>query len=135
MDTNDKKDDTCGCACKCSQTDNLTQDEKLWGMIVHLSSLVQLLLIPLTHLICPLIIWLIKKDTSAWVDKQGRSAVNFNLSILIYGIVAWITVFFGVGLFLLPIVFVFWLVCTIIAALKASEGRCFCYPLSIRFIK
>ncbi|HQU08891.1 MAG: hypothetical protein B7X06_03455 [Verrucomicrobia bacterium 21-51-4] len=136
MESNDKPNSCgCSCACNCSTNENLTRDEKLWGMLVHLSSLVQLLFIPLTHLICPMIIWLIKKDGSSWIDKQGKEAVNFNLSILIYGLIAWATVFFGIGVFLLPVVAIFWLVCTIIASIKASEGKCFCYPLSIRFLK
>ena len=48
-------------------------------------------LLGLVGLLGPLIIWLIKKDESPAVDKNGKESLNFQLSITIYSFLAWIT--------------------------------------------
>ena len=50
---------------------DVTQEEKTWGMIAHLSALAGFV-IPFGNLIGPLIVWLIKKDTMPFVDDQGK---------------------------------------------------------------
>lgn len=91
----------------------------------------------------PLIIWLTKKDESAFVDDQGKEALNFQLTLLIayfatgalYVVIAFITC--GIGSFLpIPlIVTVFQMVFGIMGAMKANEGEYYRYPFNIRLIK
>src|SRR5689334_2713589 len=64
----------------------LTQEERQWGMFAHLSALAGLLVGGLTF-IGPLIIWLIKKDESKFVDANGKESLNFQLNILIYSLI------------------------------------------------
>ena len=109
----------------------------MWAMFCHLGGLAALLpILPVVGgIIAPLIIWQIKKDEHPFVDDQGREAVNFQISILIYEIVAGLLIFACVGAFLLPAVMIFDIVFLVIAAIKANDGFKYRYPLCISFIK
>jgi len=103
-------------------------DDKTMGLLCHLLGI-------FTGFVGPLIIWLIKKDQSPYVDTQGKEALNFQISILIYAIVTSASMFAFIGCVLFPAVMIFDLVMCIIAAMKANEGKVYRYPLCIRFIK
>lgn len=51
----------------------LTEDEKTWGMLVHLSSLSGFFL-GAGWIIAPLIIYLVKKDEMPYVAQEGKKA-------------------------------------------------------------
>ena len=104
---------------------------KGWAALSHLSAFVMFLGVP--ALIGPFAVWLWKRD-DAYVDQQGKEALNFNISFLIYGIVSAFLILILVGLVLLPIVFVTWFILVIVAAVKASAGEDYQYPFTIRFI-
>ncbi len=114
---------------------NLTQDDKTYGMLAHLAALAQFVIPTFGNVIGPLVIWLIKKDQSAWVNKQGKDALNFQISIAIYTVVSIILIPLIIGIVLLIAVGIFWLIMVILATIRVSEGESFRYPLSIRFIK
>jgi len=115
----------------------VNKDARMWAMFCHLVGLAALLpIIPLFGgAIGALIIWQIKKDEFSFVDEQGKEALNFQISILIYAIVAGLLILACVGAFLLPAVIIFDIVFVIIAAIKANDGFHYRYPLCIRFIK
>ena len=119
-------------------TDNmqlpLNQDEKTFGMLAHLAALAGFI-IPFGNIIGPLVIWLIKKDQSAWVDKQGKESLNFQISITIYAIISGILTLVLIGALLLIAVGIFSLVMIIIASIKVNDGLDFQYPLCIRLLK
>lgn len=108
--------------------------ERTWGMLAHLSALAGYI-IPFGHIIGPLVIWLIKKDESPFVDDQGKESLNFQISITIYAIVSAILIVIVLGILLLIGIAIFDIIMIIIAAVKANEGEKFRYPLCIRFIK
>jgi uncharacterized Tic20 family protein len=112
------------------------RDACMWAMFCHLAGLGGFLPIApiLGGIIAPLIIWQIKKDQFAFVDEQGKEAVNFQISILIYLLVAGLFVCVH-RLFLLPAVYIFDVVFLLIAAVKVNNGEHYRYPLTIRFIK
>ncbi|MDW7739128.1 MAG: DUF4870 domain-containing protein [Bacillota bacterium] len=112
----------------------LTQEEKTFGMLAHLAALAGFI-IPFGNIIGPLVVWLIKKDQSAWVDKQGKESLNFQISITIYAIVAGILTIIVIGVLLLIAVGIFSLIMIIIATVKTNNGEDYQYPLCIRFIK
>ncbi len=58
-----------------------------WGMFAHLSS-ISGIIIPFGNIIAPLIIWQIKKDEFAFVDDQGKEALNFNITVAIAFVVS-----------------------------------------------
>lgn len=97
----------------------------------HLSAFVSFVGIP--SLIGPLVMWLVHRD-DPFVEEQARDALNFNISFLIYGVVAAFSIVLLVGLIALPVVLVTWFVLVIVAAVKASRGEDYQYPFTIRFV-
>jgi uncharacterized protein len=118
-------------------------DRKNWAMAAHLSALIAIVGIP--SLIGPLVVWLAKKDSDAFVAAHSVHALNFNISVLIYTIVGTIAfgifglVTLGIGLLLaIPVVIIaliVWLVLVIQGGLAASRGEQFRYPMTIDFVK
>ena len=92
-------------------------------------------LLGLLGFIGPLIVWLIEKDKHKFVDEQGKSALNWQLSLLIYFIASYILVLVFIGMFLLPVLGILNIIFVILAAVKASNGQGYVYPLSIKFLK
>jgi uncharacterized Tic20 family protein len=113
----------------------VNKDARMWAMISHLSGLAGLVVPVIGCIVGPLIVWQIKKEEFPFVDEQGKEAVNFQISMLIYGIIAGLLCFVCVGFVLAPAVAIFDLVFLLIAAVKANNGEHYRYPLTIRFIK
>jgi len=113
----------------------VNKDARMWAMICHLAGLAGLVVPVVGCIIGPLIVWQIKKEEFPFVDEQGKEAVNFQISMLIYGIVAGLLCFACIGFVLLPAVVIFDLIFLLIAAVKANNGEHYRYPLTIRFIK
>jgi len=106
-----------------------------WGMFCHLAALAGFIGIPFGNIIGPLVVWLIKKDEHPFIEQQGRAALNFQISMAIYGIVAALLIFIFIGFLLLIALGIFDLIFVIMASIKASKGESQKYPLSITFIK
>lgn len=113
----------------------IDKDARMWAMFCHLAALAGLVVPVVGCIVGPLVVWQIKKEEFPFVDKQGKEAVNFQISMLIYGIVAGLLCFACVGVVLLPAVVIFDFIFMLIAAVKANDGYHYRYPLSIRFIK
>jgi len=123
-------------------TGEVDKQERKWAMFCHLAGLAGLspLMPGIGSAVAPLIIWQLKADEFPFVAEQGRRAVNFQLSMLLYLTIGTIICLVSlVGAFLVPVVFcVFGLVDAILvlnAAVKANRGRHYRYPISIRFFK
>lgn len=112
----------------------VTQDDRTWGMIAHLSALLGAL-VPFGNVIAPLVIWLMKRDQSAFVADQAKEALNFNITVLIIGLVCWVLIFVLIGFLLLAVLAIVWLALIIMAALKANEGVEYRYPFALRLVK
>lgn len=114
------------------------KDERLWAMLAHLSALTYYIT-GIGVVVGPLIVWLMKRDGHPFVDEQGKEALNFQVSILIYiaaAVLMCFTVILAViGIPILAGIHIFQLVCVIIAAIKANDGVSFRYPLTLRLIK
>ncbi|HWP40779.1 MAG TPA: DUF4870 domain-containing protein, partial [Tepidisphaeraceae bacterium] len=105
-------------------------DARTMAMLCHLLAI-------FTGFLGPLIIWLIKKDSSPFVNDQGKEALNFQLTLLIAWAVAMALacITFGIGALLFPLILALNLVLCILAAVKANQGVAYRYPLAIRLIK
>ena len=121
------------------RTPAATGEEATWAMAAHLSAFLTFIVpIPGVSILAPFIIWTMKRETMPAVDYHGKEAINFNLSMIIWIVVA---VFAGLllfvfGLFLtVPLVGLAWFVLVIVAAVKASNGERYRYPFTIRFLK
>jgi uncharacterized Tic20 family protein len=104
------------------------KDSKTMGMLAHLLGI-------FLGFIGPLIIWLLKKDTSPFVDDQGKESLNFQLVILIGYVISFATSFLCIGFLLFPLIWLFAVIFSIIATIQANNGVAYRYPVNIRFIK
>jgi uncharacterized Tic20 family protein len=103
-------------------------DEKLWAIAAHLGPLVGL------GFIAPLVVWLVFRDRSGYLDREGKEALNMQLSYLIYFAVAAFSIFLLIGLLLLPMVGIAYVVLIIVATVKVANRQDFRYPAIIRFV-
>lgn len=135
-----------------------TSEERGWAAAAHVVAVVLALLtswlVGVAGVIGAGAIWLLKRRDSAFVAEHAREALNFNLSMLIYaavacaigvvlvgatvltlGIGAILTLPAGLALLLaVAAIAVLWLVCSIVAAVKAWNGERYRYPLALRLI-
>jgi uncharacterized protein len=119
------------------------QDARNLAMLTHLSGLISLIGLP--SFVGPMIVWLVNREKDPFVDGEGKEALNFNLSVLIYaavgGLLAFVAAIFTLGLALflvIPIAIgagIAWFVFVILAAIQASKGQPYRYPLTIRMIR
>ncbi len=108
----------------------LTDSERNFALAMHLTPLAGLIFA--LFVITPLILWLVRKDQSAYNDDHGREVLNMLLSGLI----------FTIGLILIPIIgwlaLAIWYVITVVnmvrGGIAASNGEYFRYPMIIRFL-
>ena len=108
---------------------------RTWSALCHASALLGVFLHFPGHLIPPLIIWLAKRDESPELDAHGKEAVNFQISMLIYNAVAAVFCLVLIGFVFLAILWVLNAVLVIVAAIQASDGKFYRYPITIRFIQ
>ena len=106
----------------------VSQDEKTLAIVMHVFGLIGL------PILGPLIIWIMKKDQSPYLDAQGRELLNFQLSYLIYFIAAFLLLIVLVGLVLLPVLSIAWLVLTIVGLVNAADGKLYRFPVIIRML-
>ena len=100
-------------------------DDKLWAVFCHLSLLLGV------GLLLPLIVWLVKKDESPVVAAHAREALNFHLCLYLYGFISVLLTLVCVGWFMAVALAIFGFVCAVLAAMDASRGAFFRYPLTI----
>lgn len=117
-----------------------TENERTWGMLAHLAALGGLVVPLIGHLlglnlVGPLVIWHSKRADSAFVAAHAREALNFNITVTLAALVCALLTLLLVGFLLGWALFIAWLVMTLIAAIKASEGVSYRYPISLRLVK
>lgn len=91
--------------------------------------------VPLGHLIAPVVAWLVWRNGDAFANEHGREAINFQLSITLYMAVSALLVILLVGFLLLLVLAVMHIVMMAIAAASAGAGKPFRYPMTIRFLR
>lgn len=111
-----------------------TPEQKQWGLFLHLSQLLNIL-IPFGGVIAPIVIWQMKKDEMPALDAHGKMIVNFMISCLIYGVVSAVLALILVGIIGLLALAVIGVVFPIIGGIKANNGEFWEYPLTIKFLK
>jgi len=116
------------------ETTTYTQSERDWAMFCHLSAFAGYFF-PFGGILGPIICWISRKDESEWVNFNGKSSLNFQLSLLLYTVLAIPLCFIIVGIPVLIFLFILEIVCIIVASIRAAKGEVFKYPLSIPFIQ
>lgn len=111
-----------------------SESERNWAMLCHLSAFAGFFF-PFGGIIGPLICWLSKKDESLWINNNGRASLNFQLSMLLYIVLAIPLVFIVIGIPIIVFLGILKIICVIIASIKAAKGERYKYPISIPFIQ
>lgn len=93
-----------------------------WRLYFELLGLL-FFVIPLGHILGPLVLWLIMKDKDPEVDAEGKKVLNFNISWTL-----WMIVTCGLGSLV-------WLVILIVAIIKAANREPFKHPLTLELLK
>ncbi len=112
----------------------VTEEDKSLAMLCHLLAI-------FTGFLGPLVVWLVKKDRSPFIDHHGREALNFQITLMLVmlglGSATFILMFVVVGILLVPVMMVVGvlaLVAEILAAIAAQNGVWHRYPCSLRLI-
>ncbi|GIN40406.1 MULTISPECIES: DUF4870 domain-containing protein [Heyndrickxia] len=106
----------------------VSQEEKILAAGIYITSF-------FTTIIGPLIIWLIKKDDSEFINAHGKAYFNFIISYFIYSIIFGILVIVLIGFVLLWLLGIVVFVFTIIGAVKAFQGEHYKIPFTFEWIK
>lgn len=115
-----------------SNPTSLSPQVRNWALGAHLSAFVGAWFA--LAFLGPLVVWLLKRQEHPFIALHAREALNFNLSVLIYALVAFLLSFLLVGIPILVAIGIAWIVLTVVAAVKAQNGEEYRYPLTIRFV-
>ena len=108
--------------------------ERQYAMFTHLAALSFLLSFPV---IPTLILWLVKREKSPFIDDHGREAMNFQISLLLYGLLiipllGLLTC--GIGFVAYIAILIIGIVGVVQGAISANRGEFYRYPATIRFL-
>ncbi|SHE27637.1 hypothetical protein SAMN02745204_00072 [Thermomonas hydrothermalis] len=142
-----------------TQTGEVRQDERWWAASAHAGALLLAFLTSwmagVAGMVAGLVVYLLMRDRSAFVAEHAREAFNFNLTLFLFaaglavaallllgatvltlGLGAVLTLPVGIVLLVLAgIAAVVWLVCGIMATVKALDGQRWRYPFSLRLLR
>jgi len=113
----------------------MSKDDKLWGGLCHLVALSGLVVSPFLAIIGVLVVWLVKRDDSGFIDDQGKESLNFQLNVWILSFVLAVlcitVILIPFCLIGLGVLWIAWLVLTIIGGVSALDGKRFRYPFML----
>jgi uncharacterized Tic20 family protein len=109
----------------------VSSDQRNWATLTHLSAFSTFLGVP--PVVGPLVMWLLRRD-DPYLEYHAKEALNFNISFMIYGVVAAISIIALVGILALPAVLITWFILVIKAAVETSKGYDYQYPFTLRFV-
>ena len=104
-----------------------SNDDKNIATVTHLGGTV-------FSFIPGLLVWILKKDDSAYIADQAKEALNFQITVMLAMFLASVLVWLLIGIVLIPIVWLLNIVFCIIAAISTSKGETYRYPLCLRLI-
>jgi uncharacterized protein len=111
------------------------EEERTWGMLVHLAAFAGVVLPLGGNLLGPWLVWRSRRDRSAFVQEQGREALNFNLTVCLAALVCVALVYVFIGVLLGLALLVYWVAMTLLAGIRAGEGVHYRYPLALRWLR
>ena len=117
------------------ETSTSSRDVRTWNVLCHATALAGFFVPWAGHILGPLIVWLAKRNDSPEIDENGKESLNFQISMLIYNVIAGVLCLVLIGFILLAILHILNLVLVIVASIQTSEGKFYRYPMTIRLIK
>jgi uncharacterized protein len=125
---------TAGGTSQAARATSVDETVRTTAVAAHLSTFAGLI-VPFGSVIGPLAVWLSRRHRDPFIDQAGREALNFGISIAIYGAVVLVATLMLVGIPFLIVGVVAWVVLASLAAVKASQGQAYRYPLTMRFVR
>jgi len=107
-------------------------EDRNWAVGAHIGSFVAAYVA--LGLIAPLIVLLVRGGQSPFVRRQAVESLNFQLNALVIIAIGWILALVLIGFAILAVYGVFYVICVVMATIKASRGEDFRYPLTVRLI-
>ncbi|MCE5231347.1 DUF4870 domain-containing protein [bacterium] len=107
-------------------------DEKMYSMLIHFSLLISYIGL---GIIIPIVLWVLKKNESEFIDKNGKIVVNWIITAVIFAVICLPLTVILIGIPLLWLLAALNVVFAIIGGLKAMNGEAWPYPISFTFIK
>jgi uncharacterized Tic20 family protein len=117
------------------ETSTSSRDVRTWNVLCHATALAGFFVPWAGHILGPLIVWLAKRSDSPEIDEHGKDSLNFQISMLIYNVIAGVLCLVLIGFVILAILHILNLVLVIVASIQANEGKFYRYPITIRLIK
>jgi hypothetical protein len=117
------------------ETSTSSRDVRTWNVLCHATALAGFFVPWAGHILGPLIVWLAKRADSPEIDENGKESLNFQISMLIYNVIAGVLCLVLIGFIILAILHILNLVLVIVASIQASERKFYRYPMTIRLIK
>jgi uncharacterized Tic20 family protein len=117
------------------ETSTSSRDVRTWNVLCHATALAGFFVPWAGHILGPLIVWLAKRSDSPEIDENGKESLNFQISMLIYNVIAGVLCLLLIGFIILAILHILNLVLVIVASIQASEGKFYRYPMTIRLSK
>lgn len=105
-----------------------TQDEKNIALLCHIGTF-------FGGIIVPLVVWLLKNDQSEFVAHHAKESMNFQISVLLYIVISTVFMIVVIGFFMILAIGLVAIIMIILAAISASSGNYYRYPMTIRFLK
>ena len=102
-------------------------DDNTMAMLAHVLGL-------FTGFLGPLVLYLVKRDDSAFIRDQSAEALNFQLTMIIAWIVSIVLILVLIGLLMILVLIVMGIVLPILGAVAANRGEAYRYPIAIRFV-
>lgn len=113
--------------------DNPTTEERNWAVFIHMSLFASYIM-PLAGIVVPVVLWMAKRNQSQFLDDHGKIAVNWAITSFIYAVLFVALSFILIGIPLVIALGIVDLAFPIFAAVRASEGRVWEYPLNFPFV-
>ena len=104
-----------------------SKDARKMAVLCHLLGIV--------GFFAPLVIWLNEKDKHKFVDEHGQEALNYQMSLLVYLAAAGLLCFIQIGFVLLFVLLIIHVIFVGEAAVKASKGEQYRYPIAFRLLR
>jgi hypothetical protein len=114
---------------------NEESQERIWGMLCHLTALLGLIGIPFGNILGPLFVWLYRRKANAFADMQGKESLNFQITMTILVLVAALMIYMKIGMMIIFVLAAINVVLVLIASIQAYRGQTYHYPFQIRFLK
>ena len=115
-------------------TTSTSTSVRTWCILAHAAALVGFLVPVAGHIVGPLIVWLAKRQDSPEIDAHGKESMNFQISMLIWNVIAGILCLVLIGIPILILLHILNVIFVIVASIQASEGKLYRYPLALRLI-